>query len=895
MKTRPFSKFASTAPASRLSTLAFCATLLAAGPLFAVDLLSWDVTGSTGVTGSGVATPGALGVTGTELTAGGLTGNGGSPANTWNRSYLRQTDFAAAITAGNFISFSTSVDAGFTATIDGISGLNLARTSVGPDMAGLFYSTNGGTTFTQTGNTFTLLNNNLQSAATAFSATLAATPLVVAGPATIQWRVVFYSDLTTGDNRAGVGNASTNDFAITGTVSSATVKNLLWNGSDGDPWNYTAIKWLNTDNGNAPVAFSANDRATISTAGKIVVDAGGVSIASATVNHPSGTVTLSGGSLTGISLTKNGAGTLRLESVNTFTGGANLNGGITEVAITGALGTQKIALAGATLSVAPAVTALSAPIELGIGGGAIDNSAFLTLPTVANTIANNPFTKTGAGELELANGLGTQSSGAVNLSVAAGSVTVSGTGTAKQINLGALVNLTGNLNVNGPNVVFHASEVTGTGTIVVRDAGSNLNTRFNAGTINVRVPVKLEADGSVESANGTNALNFFGDISGPFNLLKKGNGLVTFRTDMSYTGTTTLNDKGTLRLNGTGNLGQGDVIIANVDARLSFEVSGEITVSNNISGVGAVTNAVTSQAPVNLTGILSYGGQTVIGSRILRFDGASPDLLGGVLVQATLDAATTGAIGGNGSIGGGVTINAGGGISTRIRDWTGAAGVGYDDLAVDFVDIQGALVVKVDGKDLVNFTESAKSFTILNAVSSISGFDPAMVSFVKTNFPGNGTFSLAQSGTSLVLSYAAGSADPYLAFVSGSPYNLAGSAALPKSDPDNDGIPNAVEFVIGGNPASAPDLGKLPTFTTGTASDPFIFRFRRTSASAYLNPSVEYSSTLAGWTKAVNGTDGVVITVNSGIEAGVDEVVVSIPKTLASGSKLFARLNVVIP
>jgi hypothetical protein len=41
--------------------------------------------------------------------------------------------------------------------------------------------------------------------------------------------------------------------------------------------------------------------------------------------------------------------------------------------------------------------------------------------------------------------------------------------------------------------------------------------------------------------------------------------------------------------------------------------------------------------------------------------------------------------------------------------------------------------------------------------------------------------------------------------------------------------------------------------------------------------------------------DGVVIVVTDEIEAGVDQVQVSIPKTLATGAKMFARLNVVIP
>lgn len=786
---------------------------------------------------------------------------------------------------GNYVSFSTTVDSGFSAEITGFTGLNLSRTSVGPDTAGLFFSTDGGTTFTQTGTTFTV-GTVLSSAATDFGSTFASTPLIVEGPATIQWRIVFSGG---SGNRAGIGKASTNDFSITGSTSSDSVKNLLWNGTDGDDWNYAKTNWLNTGNGNSPSKFSANDRATISTAGEVVVASSGIDVASLTVNNPSGTVTLSDGSISGISLAKSDAGTLRIDTTNTFTGGAALTGGVTEIADSGSLGEATITLAGATLRVDSTVSDFAAPLFLGAGGGTFDNAADVTLGAVANSISNNPLVKIGTGELELTAGLGTQTSGAANLNIMDGGMTFSGTA---QFNLGKVVTLGADLTLVGGATMFHGSEITGTGSIVIQDAAASIIPRFEAGSVNVRVPVVLEADGTANSPNGNNTFNFYGDISGPHNFVKSGNGPATFRTDMSYTGTTTLNDKGSLTLSGAGNLGQGDVLIDNADARLVFEAAGEATVSNNISGSGAVATSVNSNSSVNLTGVLTYIGETVINARILRFDGISPDLKGGVHVLAAATPGTTGAIGGNGSIGSGVTIDENAGISSRIRDWNGAAGVGYDDLEVDFLDIAGPLVVKIDGTGLINFTESAKSFTILNTTGGISGFEPNAVSFVLKNFPGNGTFDLAESGNSLVLNYTAGVADPYKAFVTGVPYNLTGNDALPGADPDNDGIANSVEFVIGGNPANASDTGKLPTLVADGAN--FVFTFHRSNDSAYLNPTVQYSSTLSGWTTAVNGTDGIVIGTANPTASGLD-VVVTIPKSLAVGSKLFARLNVVVP
>jgi hypothetical protein len=144
-----------------------------------------------------------------------------------------------------------------------------------------------------------------------------------------------------------------------------------------------------------------------------------------------------------------------------------------------------------------------------------------------------------------------------------------------------------------------------------------------------------------------------------------------------------------------------------------------------------------------------------------------------------------------------------------------------------------------------------------------------------------------------VLSYALAVADPYLAWASGAPYNLAGSNALPNADPDKDGISNSVEFVIGGNPATVSNTALLPTLVVNNTN--FIFTYRLSDASAYLNPNVEYGSTLAGWTTAQNGLNGVTIGAPTVLEPGIKQVIVTIPKSLAVGSKLFAHLKVVVP
>jgi hypothetical protein len=121
---------------------------------------------------------------------------------------------------------------------------------------------------------------------------------------------------------------------------------------------------------------------------------------------------------------------------------------------------------------------------------------------------------------------------------------------------------------------------------------------------------------------------------------------------------------------------------------------------------------------------------------------------------------------------------------------------------------------------------------------------------------------------------------------------LVGADRAGNADVEKDGIPNGVEFVIGGNPKLATDADKLPTLERNGGN--LIFRFPRTDESVYLNPHVEFDSDLVGpWTKAVDGVGGVVITVDTDFfNTTTDRVNVSIP---SAGDTNFARLVVPDP
>jgi hypothetical protein len=210
-----------------------------AAPPPAVDLLRWNITENTITVGSGIATPALSGVSGSVLTGGGSQGNSGSPSNTWNRTFTSTTDFNAAQTAGNYFSFTTAAAAGFSVRVYGISGLSLSRTSTGPASAGLFYSTDGGATFTQTGSTFNV-GTGLASAATAFASTMSSTPILMPEGSTIHWRLVVFGP----GGRLGIGKVTGSDFTLMG----ASIPN-----------HYAAWATANGVSGQAASADSDND------------------------------------------------------------------------------------------------------------------------------------------------------------------------------------------------------------------------------------------------------------------------------------------------------------------------------------------------------------------------------------------------------------------------------------------------------------------------------------------------------------------------------------------------------------------------------------------------------------------------------------------------------------
>ena len=121
-------------------------------------------------------------------------------------------------------------------------------------------------------------------------------------------------------------------------------------------------------------------------------------------------------------------------------------------------------------------------------------------------------------------------------------------------------------------------------------------------------------------------------------------------------------------------------------------------------------------------------------------------------------------------------------------------------------------------------------------------------------------------------------------------HGLAGTDTGFLADPDQDGIPNGLEFVLGGQPnpglPGSDSRHLLPTATLD--GDRLVFSYSRNPAAAYLDPVVEFTTDLAGsWIPAVAGSNATAEVIHG---VGADTIHTVIPT--AGAPRLFARLRV---
>lgn len=351
------------------------------------------------------------------------------------------------------------------------------------------------------------------------------------------------------------------------------------------------------------------------------------------------------------------------------------------------------------------------------------------------------------------------------------------------------------------------------------------------------------------------------------------------------------------------NQGGASIIFGGDNSSTTF--SGAVTGTGSITKVGTGTFTLAANANTNMSGntvvgegiFIAKGGLasssvTVQSNGTLQADGTLASLNNlGIFEIGTLPSLHQVTVTNT------CTLRSGSTLRWSISNWAAASGTGSDQIQANLLHIAATSLapaaIRIDAPaSLLNFTDTPKTFVIASSTQPITGFDPAAlpISYLENgaNIPGTWQLALSGDGRDLLLHYTPSTGDTYQSWIAG--FNLPGQDG-PNADPDGDGIPNAIEYVIAGDPKNVDDSAKFPTSTV--SGDHLEFVFRRTTRSLYLDPGVFYSNTLqAPWTRAVNAIDGVTIT-TSAIDGQTDEVTVRIP--MAGEPRRFARLEVTIP
>jgi autotransporter-associated beta strand protein len=610
---------------------------------------------------------------------------------------------------------------------------------------------------------------------------------------------------------------------------------------------------------------------TVIRAGGAVIDSNGFNV---TIAHA---LTEDGGSPGG-GLTKNGTGILDLTGVNTYTGVTTINAGTVSIAsledggVAGNLG-----------------AATSDAANIVFGGGALQFSA----ATAASS--NRGFTINAA------------SSATFNVSNVAGALTMTATvptttgflykigvgemtldpGSSASMSLGAL-------SANGGRLILKSGTINTTGedpAVAAYDLGAGARggtLRIDGATLNVGGGKSLKP-----GANGNGNLDILsGEVTAPSVVIGH-NGIVVATQSGGNVTTTNLYHQDA----GAGSsytLTDGTLTAQ----RIYNNTAGAHDFTLNLNGgtlksASGTTNLIDNQNAGTQIAVLLGDGNTIIdttasNATIVRPMGDMPSVAGTFTKGGDNTLTLTGAntYTGATSVTAGTLALVGGSQTSPITVDSGAAlgfTLGSATTSTSTVTFSGATA-----KVTVTGTPVAATLMTASSITGTPVLDPAI--------PG---FELAIEGSGTLLNLKATSGGPFDTWAT-TTNGLSGGDAAATADPDNDGLDNAVEFVIGGqpNPANPNSDSSALAPTISTDVNNLIFTYRRTDL-ALTQPGIgiaaQYGSDLVGWTTATNGVDGVVIVVTDEIEAGVDQVQVSIPKTLATGAKMFARLNVVIP
>jgi fibronectin-binding autotransporter adhesin len=496
-----------------------------------------------------------------------------------------------------------------------------------------------------------------------------------------------FNPVVTGTHFATTLDSVSTHGSVLLNITGSSGYNLKWSATADGNWNTTTANWVNLANSTAST-FLAGDSVLFDdtgASGTVTIPAGVTVYPSVITNSSEADYTITGaGSIGGaLSMIKTNTGTLALDTVNSFSGTIDVQGGVLQPQIAGALGSATLTIeSNATLDLdnqnlgAAAIT-VSGP---GSGGqGAIINSsasfdtqAFRQLILAGDTTLggtggwemNNSggtaslstggnaynLTKVGANEVDLQN-LSTFDAALANIDIQAGTLLFDGL----TPDMGDPT-YTLTVEAGGAQLQFGGNNVTWNKIFVFNGDGSSVVLNNGTGGNNILAgPVTL--NGNCLFDIGGTQLGISGNISGPGGITKSGGSPLIYSGAVSYTGDTVIN-VGTLQLMNGAMLTTSSNITIAAGATLDMQSSALVLVAGQtLSGNGSVINgtltagagSTVSPGGLNAAGALSISGAiTLSGTNIMELDANTPtnDVLssagsityGGTLNLVNLDA-----------------------------------------------------------------------------------------------------------------------------------------------------------------------------------------------------------------------------------------------------------------
>jgi len=640
---------------------------------------------------------------------------------------------------------------------------------------------------------------------------------------------------------------------------------LIWTGAAGSAWDVnTTLNWKLTSALPATTASKFYDSDVIlfddsSSVGNITLS-GNIKPAAITVNNSVTDYAFSGASINGsASLTKSGSASLNLSGSHNFTGLVDIQGGrvITSTATSLGSGSTVVKLGAGAVLEATSSYSHSRGLQLTGGAAGIDTNAGTTLTLNSAFNGGGVVTKSGAGKLRI-QGYGGGSFGGTSVVVSAGTLEMAG---------GAF-----NANIGMPAITVNS------GAALVIPSGS-----YHAlgGAYTTSPVINLVASTfTIGQEQYLDAVNMTGGQ------ILSGGGNPEIRTDYSF-------NLHTLPSATSSVIGSG-VIVRKVNSDLLFTVDDGAAAEDLVfNGDFGTTSTLMTKAGA---------GTMVIGSAV--------SYTNTVISGGTLQIGTGGTTGNLGS--GPVTNNASlvfnrsdlvvvpnviSGTGSVIQNGTGTLGLdGTNTYTGDtivnsgIVEVSGTSIadtgkLAINGGGVVSvFSNEDVQSLYINGVAQPTGTYGASGSGAThiddTHFTGSGYVNVTGSG--------------YTSWIGG--FGLAIGDQDPGDDPDKDGVSNALEWVLGGNPASVMDAAKLPVVTTAGGNLVFTFKRDQDSKVAGTTVVIDVGTTLGTWPSVytvgnTTGTSSAGVTVTDNLD-GTDTVTLTV--TRAPDAAKFARLRVTI-